>query len=490
MQFRRGANVGLSHDGSPTSYHVLIRNQLGMFKQVSFKEIESVTTQHSSAQTPPASPGKGPGKESGLNWRVIVGSLSGSTVEWFDFLVYGTVAALVFNQTFFVTDSEFLSTMFSMASFALTFFFRPIGGIIFAHIGDRIGRKKTLFITLMLMGGGTVAIGLIPDYNTIGVAAPIFLIICRIMQGIGIGGEWGGALLLSYEYAPKHRRGLYGAIPQMGISLGMLLASGFVGLLSTMPEDAFMSWGWRIPFVGSVILVAIGMFVRHKLEETPDFQKVQQSGKVARLPIKVVFKDHWRAVLVSIGAKAAETGPFYIFGTYVIAYATGILDARRDLVLTAVAVAALIATVWTPIFGSLSDRVPRHILYRTVTILTIAYAFPYYMILNTGSTFALFATTAVGFGLLWGSVNAILGTMIAESFSPEIRYSGATLGYQVGAAVFGGTAPLIATALMEWSGGEWWPISLYMIACAALGLVASFFVKHVAHIEAEHVAHH
>ncbi|PTT23141.1 MFS transporter, partial [Microbacterium sp. HMWF026] len=174
-----------------------------------------------------------------LNYRVLLGSLSGSTIEWFDFLIYGTIAALVFNKTFFVTDDPFLSLMFSMASFALTFFFRPIGGIVFAHIGDRIGRKKTLFITLMLMGGGTVAIGLTPNFATIGIAAPILLIIFRILQGIGIGGEWGGALLLAYEYAPKDRRGLYGAVPQMGISLGMLLAAGAVALLTLMPEDDF-----------------------------------------------------------------------------------------------------------------------------------------------------------------------------------------------------------------------------------------------------------
>lgn len=446
------------------------------------------TTQTSAAQRSAGSRGgaaSASDNQAGLNWRVIIGSLSGSTVEWFDFLVYGTVAALVFNHTFFVTDSEFMSSMFSMASFALTFFFRPIGGIIFAHIGDRIGRKKTLFITLMLMGGGTVLIGCLPDYNSIGVAAPLLLILCRIMQGIGIGGEWGGSLLLSYEYAPKDKRGFYGSIPQMGISLGMLLASGFVAVLSMLPEEKFMSWGWRIPFISSIVLVGIGMFVRAKLEETPQFQKVKDSGKVARLPIAEVFKHHWRAVLVSIGVKATETGPFYIFGTYIIAYATGVLDARRDIVLTAVAAAALVATIWMPFFGKLSDRISRTALYRGVALVTIAYAFPYYMILNTGSTLALFITTIIGFGLLWGSVNAILGTMIAESFSPEIRYSGATLGYQVGAAVFGGTAPLIATALKEWSGGEWWPVSCYVIACAAIGLIASFFVKHVAHVEEE-----
>lgn len=418
-----------------------------------------------------------------LNYRVLIGSLSGSVIEWFDFLVYGTVAALVFNHTFFVTDNEFLSMMFSMASFALTFFFRPIGGVLFAHIGDRIGRKKTLFITLMLMGGGTVLIGLLPDYSTIGIAAPILLVLCRIMQGIGIGGEWGGALLLSYEYAPKNRRGLYGAVPQMGISIGLALASGVVALLSLMPGDSFQQWGWRIPFIASVVLLIIGVWIRSSLDETPDFKKVKESGNVVRLPIAEVFSKHWRAVLVSIGAKATETGPFYIFGTYVIAYATGFLDVANNTVLTAVAVSALIATIWMPIFGRISDSVPRALLYRIVAILTILYAFPYFLLLNVGTDWAVFLATIIGFGLLWGSVNAILGTLIAESFSPEIRYSGATLGYQLGAAIFGGTAPLIATALKEVSGGAWWPISIYIIACAALGLIASFFVKHVAHVE-------
>jgi metabolite-proton symporter len=417
-----------------------------------------------------------------LNYKVLIGSLSGSVIEWFDFLVYGTVATLVFNKTFFVTDDPFLSMMFSMASFALTFFFRPVGGIIFAHIGDRIGRKKTLFITLMLMGGGTVLIGLLPDYATIGIAAPILLILFRIMQGIGIGGEWGGALLLSYEYAPKNRRGLYGAVPQMGISIGLALASGVVALLSLMPDDQFLAWGWRIPFVGSIVLLAIGVWIRSSLDETPEFKRVQQSGAVVKLQIAEVFRNHWRAVLVSIGAKATETGPFYIFGTYVIAYATG-LGVENNTVLTAVAVAAIVATIWMPVFGRISDSISRALLYRVVAVITIVYAFPYYLILNTGETWSVFVATVIGFGLLWGSVNAILGTLIAENFSPEIRYSGATLGYQVGAAIFGGTAPLIATALKEVSGGAWWPISVYVVVCAALGLVASFFVKHVAHRE-------
>ncbi|MCR8670431.1 MFS transporter [Agrococcus sp. HG114] len=418
-----------------------------------------------------------------LNYRVLIGSLSGSVIEWFDFLVYGTVAALVFNKTFFPTDDPFLSTMLAYASFSLTFFFRPVGGIVFAHIGDRIGRKKTLFLTLMLMGGGTVAIGLLPDYAAIGIAAPILLLLFRILQGIGIGGEWGGALLLAYEYAPKHRRGLYGAVPQMGISLGLLLASAVVALLTLLPEDQFLSWGWRVPFVGSIVLVFIGLWIRNGLDETPEFQRIRETGAQLRLPIKEVLTKHWRAVLVAIGAKAAETGPFYIFGTYVIAYATNILDVRQNTVLLAVAAAALVATIWMPFFGHLSDRVGRAVLYRFSALATIVLVVPYYWVLNIGETWAVFAATIFAFGILWGSVNAILGTLIAESFSPEVRYTGATLGYQVGAAVFGGTAPLIAAALLEASGGQWWPIAVYVAACAALSVIASFFIKHVAHRE-------
>ncbi|MFA4841436.1 MAG: MFS transporter [Agrococcus sp.] len=429
-----------------------------------------------------------------LNYRVLLGSLSGSVIEWFDFLVYGTVAALVFNKIFFPTEDPFISTLLAYASFSLTFFFRPVGGVIFAHIGDRIGRKKTLFLTLMLMGGGTVAIGVLPDFNAIGMAAPVLLILFRILQGIGIGGEWGGALLLAYEYAPKHQRGLYGAVPQMGISLGLLLASSVIALLTLLPEDQFLSWGWRIPFLGSIVLVFIGLWIRNGLDETPEFQRIRETGKQLKLPIKEVVTKHWRAVLVSIGAKAAETGPFYIFGTYVIAYATNILDVRQNTVLLAVAAAALVATIWMPFFGHISDRVGRPVLYRFSALTTIVLVVPYFLVLNTGETWAVFAATIVAFGFLWGSVNAILGTLIAESFSPEVRYTGATLGYQLGAAIFGGTAPLIAAWLLEVSGGEWWPIALYVAICAALSVIASFFIKHVAHVEptdfdAAHVEH-
>ncbi len=418
-----------------------------------------------------------------LNYRVLLGSLSGSVIEWFDFLIYGTVAALVFNKLFFPSDSEFVSTMLAFVSLSLTFFFRPLGGVIFSHIGDRIGRKKTLFITLLLMGGGTVAIGLLPDYAAIGIAAPILLICFRILQGLGIGGEWGGALLLAYEYAPKNRRGLYGAVPQMGISLGMLLAAAVVALLTQLPEDQFMTWGWRVPFVGSIVLVFVGLWIRNGLDETPEFKRIRETGAQLKLPIREVVTKHWGAVLVSIGSKAAETGPFYIFGTYVVAYATAVLGARDNVVLLAVATAALVATIWMPIFGAISDRISRALLYRWSAAATIVLVGPYYLILNTGEAWALFVATILGFGLLWGSVNAILGTVIAENFAPEVRYTGASLGYQLGAAVFGGTAPLIGAWLLEISGGQWWPIAVYVAVCAAISIIASLFIRRVAHRE-------
>ena len=336
----------------------------------------------------------------------------------------------------------------------------------------------------MLMGGGTVAIGLLPDYYTIGLWAPILLMLFRILQGIGIGGEWGGALLLAYEYAPKKQRGLYGAIPQMGISLGMLMSAGVVTLLTLMPEELFLAWGWRIPFVSSVLLVLIGLYIRNGLDETPEFRRIREKGNMHKLPFKIVMTKHWRAVLISLCCKAAETGPFYIFSIYIVTYAVDLLDVRENKVLLAVAVAAFVATLWIPIFGALSDRVPsRGGLYRIASIAIIVLIVPYYLILNTGMQWGVFVATGIGFGILWGSVNSILGTLIAENFAPEVRYTGATLGYQIGAAVFGGTAPLIASFLSTISGGQWWPIAAYVIFCALLAVIASLFIHRVAHQE-------
>ncbi|NLZ58533.1 MAG: MHS family MFS transporter, partial [Corynebacterium sp.] len=238
-----------------------------------------------------------------------------------------------------------------------------------------------------------------------------------------------------------------------------------------------------VPFVGSIVLVFIGLWIRNGLDETPEFKRMRESGNQVKLPIKEVVTKYWPAVLVSIGVKAAETGPFYIFGTYIVAYAVNFLDIRDNIVLLAVAAAALVATIWMPFFGAFSDRVERATLYRWSAVSTIALIIPYYLVLNTGHIWALFVATVIGFGILWGSVNAILGTLIAENFAPEVRYTGASLGYQLGAAIFGGTAPIVAAWLFEISGGQWWPIAVYVTACCAISIIASFFIKRVAHQE-------
>ena len=261
--------------------------------------------------------------------RVLLASLIGSSIEWFDYFLYGTVAALVFNQVFFVTEDPSVGLILAYASFALAFFIRPFGGIIFSHIGDRIGRKKTLVLTLSLMGVATFGMGLLPTYQAIGIWAPILLITLRLIQGLGIGGEWGGALLLAVEYAPKEKRGLYGSVPQMGITIGMLLGTVALSIMTLLPEDSFMTWGWRVPFILSALLVVFGLWIRKGIDETPSFKEVQAKGEIPKVPLFHTLKYHWREVLIAIGAKVVETAPFYIFSTFVVSYATTNLGFTR-----------------------------------------------------------------------------------------------------------------------------------------------------------------
>lgn len=419
------------------------------------------------------------------NLKVLVGSLSGSSIEWFDFFLYATAAALIFDTQFFPTDDPFVSLMLSYLSLSLTFFIRPFGGVIFSHIGDRIGRKKTLVVTLSMMGGATVGIGLLPTFDQVGMLAPVLLILLRIVQGLAIGGEWGGALLLAYEYAPKHRRGFFGSVPQMGITIGMLLATLAFAIVSALPGDAFESWGWRLPFIASVVLVLVGLWIRGGLDETPAFKAAQRSGNVSKLPIADTLRHHWRAVLVAIGAKVVETGPFYIFATFVVSYATGTLDYERSAVLNAVSAGALVSTMMIPLMGKLSDRVGRAPVYRTGAVAIALFAAPFFMLLDLHVNWAVFAAVVIGLGIVWPPVTATLGTLTSEIFSTKVRYTGVTLGYQIGAALAGGTAPLIATALLEWADGSWWPIAGFIVATAVISLGAVVSAPRLARTEAE-----
>lgn len=417
-----------------------------------------------------------------LRRKVLSASLIGSSIEWFDFFLYAAVASIVFNTQFFVTDDEFLSTILAYFGLALSFFIRPLGGVIFAHIGDRVGRKRTLIITLSLMGIATAGIGLLPTYASIGVAAPLLLLLFRLIQGLGIGGEWGGALLLATEYAPKHQRGLFGSFPQMGIPIGLVLAYGFFFLLTwILPDEAFLTWGWRIPFIFSLVLVVVGLMIRKGLDETPAFQEMQKEAaaknEVRQLPIVEIFKKHPKEVLITSGAKFVETGPFYIFTTFIVGYGVSSLDATFEFMMLSIMAVSVGTTIMIPIMGSLSDKIGRRKMFLIGAFAMLLYGFPYFYIVNTHEPLLVILATLIGLVVIWPPITAILGTMFSESFSKEVRYTGVTLGYQIGAAVAGGSAPMIAEFLMNQFDGSSIPVSLYIVATALISILAVLSIK-------------
>lgn len=415
--------------------------------------------------------------EKRISKKILVASLVGSSIEWFDYFLYGTVAALVFNELFFHSEDPTVGLMLAYASFALSFFIRPLGGIIFSHIGDRIGRKKTLVLTLSLMGGGTVLMGLLPTYSTIGVTAPILLIILRLIQGLGLGGEWGGALLLAVEYAPKDKRGFFGSIPQMGVTIGMLLGTLALSIMTLLPENSFMTWGWRVPFLLSALLVFFGLWIRKGIDETPSFRKAQEKGEIAKIPFIETIRTHWKEVLIAVGAKVVETAPFYIFGTFIVSYATTQLGYSRTVTLNAVTIATIITTILIPYMGRISDTFGRKKLYVIGTCLMIIYAFPYFWLIHQHSAVLLIVATVLGLGIIWAPITAVLGTMFSEIFKSNVRYTGITLGYQIGAAVAGGTAPLVATALLKAYNNSYVPVALYIILASIISLIAIWSVR-------------
>lgn len=425
----------------------------------------------------------GSGLSRATSARVMVGSLSGSAIEWYDFFLYATASALIFNKQFFPSDDPYVSQMLAYLTLALTFFIRPLGGVVFSHFGDRVGRKATLVVTLTMMGAATVGIGLLPTYQQVGLLAPILLIMCRIIQGLAIGGEWGGALLLAYEYAPPRKRGLFGSVPQMGITIGMLLASAAFALVAALGTDFLVTWGWRIPFVASVLLVVVGLWIRGGLGETPHFAAAKESGDIPEIPFLETIRHHWRAVLVAVGVKVVETAPFYIFATFVVSYATGTLDYAQSTALNAVSLGAAVSTLLIPVMGALSDRVGRFKVYFGGAMSIAVFSFPFFMLLDLQTDWAIFVAVVIGLGVVWPPVTGTLGTLCSEIFSARVRYTGVTLGYQIGAALAGGTAPLIATWLLHEFDGAWLPIALYLVVTAVISLTAVVFAPAIARRE-------
>jgi MHS family shikimate/dehydroshikimate transporter-like MFS transporter len=410
--------------------------------------------------------------------KVVLASFVGTTIEWYDFFLYGTAAALVFNELFFPGSSPTIGTLAAFGTFAVGFAARPIGGIVFGHFGDRVGRKSMLVISLLIMGIATFLIGLLPTHASIGILAPILLVVLRFAQGIGVGGEWGGAVLMSVEHAPKGKRGFYGSFPQMGVPAGLLLSTTVFALVqSTTSEAEFMAWGWRIPFLISIVLIGVGLFIRLRVLESPAFQQVKDSGTRASKPIVEVLKNHPRSVLVAMGMRVAENGTFYILTVFVLAYGEDTLDLSRGTMLTGVIIAASIGLVTIPLFGRLSDRFGRRPVYMAGALVSLAWAFPFFMLLDTKEPILIWLAIVVGVNLGHDLMYGPQAAYFSELFGTRVRYSGASLGYQLASVFAGGFAPLIAVALLAAGGGSPTLVAGYMAVMALITVVATYFAR-------------
>ncbi len=408
--------------------------------------------------------------------RVVIASFIGTTIEWYDFFLYGTAAALVFNKLFFPNFDALAGTMAAFATYAVGFFARPLGGIVFGHYGDKIGRKSMLVTTLMLMGVATVLIGLLPTYEQIGVAAPILLVTLRFVQGFGVGGEWGGAVLMAVEHGHESKRGFHASWVQAGVPVGLLLANGVFHLASSMDEKAFLAWGWRIPFLLGILLLGVGMFIRLKIMESPIFTEAKAADPGPKVPILAVLRDHPRNVVLAMGARFAENAFFYIFTVLVLSYGSQQLGMAKGSLLNAVLVGSAVQLIAIPYFGALSDKLGRRPVYLGGALFLTAFAFPFFWMLETRQTGLVMAAVVIGLighAAMYGPQAAFF----SELFGTRVRYSGASLGYQLASPLAGGLAPLIATALLERSGGKPWPVATYLIVMAAITLVSVWLVE-------------
>ncbi|MDQ1617605.1 MAG: hypothetical protein QOE19_174 [Actinomycetota bacterium] len=402
--------------------------------------------------------------------RAVLASTVGTTIEWYDFFLYGTAAALIFPSLFFPNQAAFTGILLSFGTQFVGFASRPIGAAIFGHFGDRVGRKGTLVITLLLMGIATFLIGLLPTYATIGVAAPILLTLLRVAQGIGVGGEWGGSVLLSMEWGSHKRRGLMASWPQMGVPLGLILSTGAVKITSSLTGDNFDTWGWRIPFLFSIVLIGVGLYVRLRVLESPEFTAVRKEERVIKQPLLEVIRTQPREIITSALVRMSEQAPFYIFITFVLTYGTTQLKFEKGELLNDTLIAATVGLISVPLFGALSDIIGRRTMYALGIIGTAAYAFPYYGLLNTqrpGLVLLAIVLSLVFHDMQYGPQAAL----ISENFGTNLRYSGAGLGYQLASVIAGGPAPLIAAKILE-STGSTTGISWYIIGCCVIAMAA------------------
>ncbi len=409
--------------------------------------------------------------------EAVTASTVGTTIEWYDFFLYGVMAALVFPRLFFPDLDPFVGQILSFLTFTAGFVARPLGGVVFGYLGDRIGRKSTLVATLLLMGLSTAAIGLLPTAATIGVAAPFLLTSLRFLQGIGVGGEWGGAVLLALEYGHRGKRGFYASWPQAGVPLGLLTSAGVVAVFQNWLSPAdFLAWGWRVPFLLSALLIVVGLLIRVRILETPLFRQLQKTQQVAHAPITETLRRHWREVLLAAGSRISENSCFYLFSTYILAYGKDVLHVDAGLILWAVNLAAAVEIFTIPLWGVLSDHWSRKGMYRLGNLVLIGFAGPYYWLLGTRQPAAIVAAVVVSLALGHAMLYSVQASLIPELFGTRLRYTGASIGYQLAAPLAGGSAPLIAAWLVHTFPGQSWLLMLYIMAICTISLICVHFL--------------
>ena len=410
--------------------------------------------------------GEGEGQTSSIR-QVALASFIGTAIEWYDFFLYGTAAALIFGELFFPEFSSTAGTLAAFSTYAVGFAARPLGGIVFGHYGDKIGRKAMLILSLLIMGIATALIGILPTFESIGIWAPILLVVLRFCQGIGVGGEWGGAVLMAVEHAPDGRRGFFGSWPQMGVPAG-LLSGNLVFLAATawLPE----SWGWRVPFLFSLVLVGVGLFIRLRIMETPAFLQVKETRTEAPMPILDVLRTYPKNVLLAMGMRVAENGTFYVLTVFVLTYIVEELKLEQTTGLIGVLIAAAIGLFTIPFFGHLSDRVGRRPLYLLGSVFSLLFAFPFFWLLNTGVEPLIWLAIILGVNIGHDAMYGPQAAFFSELFGTRVRYSGASLGYQLASVFAGGFAPLISLALLTAYG--YGAVALYMAAMALITVVS------------------
>jgi MFS family permease len=414
---------------------------------------------------------------------VLVASTVGTSIEWYDFFLFNLLTASVFARLFFPTFSPVAGTILAFTTNFVGFAARPIGGAFFGWFGDKVGRKSTLIITLLLMGIATFLMGCLPGYAQIGVWAPILISVLRFLQGAGVGGEWGGSVLLSMEYGSSARRGFWSSWPQTGVPIGLALAAVAVIICQAIfPGDSFLTIGWRIPFFFSALLILIGLYIRLSILETPSFRKLKEENRTSRSPLIDVFKYHWKEIVLAALLRSGEQAPFYIFSSYILTYGKG-LGVNSSILFTGIIIGAVIAFFAMPMFSSLSDRMGRKRLFMYGVIVMAIFIIPYFLLLNTKIGFLVVLSIAISIGIVHAWLYGLEASLISEHFGTKVRYTGASLGYQFASITAGGPAPIIAVALFA-SFGNFLPIAIYLIIMCLISFLALLGLREYANKDA------